>query len=166
MGRPSVLENLYVSANFFPMLGVKLLVGRTFTAQEDASASTSQVAILSYSLWQRRFGGRGDVLGQALVLDAGTYTVIGVMPADFRYAGEPVAGTVAQIDLWMPLAANQLAGSVRGLRFLKVAGRLNPGVSLAQARDEIGRLGVALSEQYPGTNRGFTYSVQSLREQC
>lgn len=159
------LETLYVSASFFPLLGVKPLLGRTFTAQDDAGAPTP-VAILSYALWQRRFGGGGDVLGKALTLDVGSYTAIGVMPAEFRYAGEPVAGTAARIDLWMPLSSNQLAGSVRELRFLKVVGHLNPHVSLAQARDEIGRLGAELSEQYPATNRGFTWSVQSLREQA
>jgi len=159
------LECLYVSASFLPMLAVKPLLGRAFTPQEDAGAP-SPVAILSYSLWQRRFGGRRDVLGQALTLDVGSYTVIGVMPADFRYAGEPVAGTASQIDLWMPLASNQLARSGRQLRFLKVAGRLSPGVSVAQARDEIRRIGAVLREQYPAADRGFTYGVQSLSEQA
>ena len=164
-GSAERLETLYVSASFFPLLGMKPVLGRSFTPREDAGAPVP-VAVLSYALWQRQFGGRSDVLGQVLTLDVGAYTVIGVMPKDFRYAGEPVAGTAARIDLWLPLSSNQLARSFRGLRFLKVVGRLNAGVSPSQAREEIGRLGAALSERYPATNRGFTYSVQSLGEQA
>ncbi len=164
-GSAERLETLYVSASFFPLLGMKPVLGRSFTPREDAGAPVP-VAVLSYALWQRQFGGRSDVLGQVLTLDVGAYTVIGVMPKDFRYAGEPVAGTAARIDLWLPLSSNQLARSFRGLRFLKVVGRLNAGGSPSQAREEIGRLGAALSERYPATNRGFTYSVQSLGEQA
>ena len=164
-GAAERLETLYVSASFFPLLGVKPLLGRSFTPREDAGAPVP-VAILSYALWQRQFAGRSDVLGQTLALDVGTYTVIGVMPENFRYAGEPVAGTAARIDLWLPLASNQLARSARSLRFLKVVGRLTDGTSPGQAREEIGRLGAALSQEYPSTNRGFTYGVQPLGEQA
>jgi predicted permease len=160
------LEVLYVSSSFFPLLGVKPLLGRTFTPQEDAGATPPAVAVLSHSLWQRQFGGDRAVLGKTFTLNGALATVIGVMPPEFRYAGEPVAGTATRIDLFMALAANPLATSARGLRFLKTVARLNAGVSLAQARDEVGRLGGALAQQYPATNRGFTYSVISLGEQA
>ena len=158
------LETLYVSAGLFDMLGVKPILGRAFQPAEDSGAVVP-VAILSYSLWQRRFAGRSDVLGQVLALDAGAYTVVGVMPRDFRYAGEPVAGTSSDIQLWMPLSANPLARSGRSLRFLKAAGRLAPGVSVAQARDEVSRIGAALAAENPATNHGFVCSVQSLGQQ-
>ena len=159
------LELLYVSHNFFSVLGVEPAAGRTFTATEDAPGHAAPVAVISHGFWQRQFGGSPDVLGKPLELNGAPLTVIGVLPAGFRYAGEPVAGTAAKIDVYLPLSANQLAGSTRGLRFLKVVGRLKPGVSAAQARDEIGRLSAALSQQYASTNRGFTFGVQPLSEQ-
>jgi len=159
------LETLYVSADLFPMLGVSAEIGRTFLPEEDRRARPSNVVILSHSLWQRRFGGDRNVLGTSVSLDGGVYNVIGVLPAGFRYAGEPLAGTASEIDAWFPLSANPLAGSVRGLRFLKVAGRMKPGVSLEQSEEEIRRIGTRLAERYPDTNRGFVYSAQPLSVQ-
>jgi predicted permease len=159
------LELLYVSHNFFDLLGVEPALGRTFTATEDASGHAAPVAVISHSLWQRQFAGSMEVLGKPIELNGVPLTVIGVMPAAFRFAGEPVAGTAAKIELYLPLSANQLAGSARGLRFLKVVGRLKAGVSAAQARDEIHRLGAALSQQYPATDRGYNFGVQPLSDQ-
>jgi predicted permease len=164
-GPAEQLNSLFASAGFFPMLGVNAALGRTFQAQEDQRATPSHVVVLSHSLWQRHFGGSRDALGASLVLDDSSYTVIGVLPANFRYAGEPVAGTATDIDAWFPLSANPLASSERGLRFLKVVGRLRDGVTLEQAQDEIHRLGTALTAQYPATNQGFSYDVQALSRQ-
>jgi predicted permease len=156
------LNALYISAGFFPMLGVNAAVGRTFQAQEDQRTAPWRVVVLSHSFWQRQFGGSHGALGASLVLDDNSYTVVGVLPANFRYAGEPVAGTATDIDAWFPLSANPLASSARGLRFLKVVGRLRDGVTLEQAQDEIHRLGTALTARYPATNRGFSYDLQAL----
>ena len=164
-GEAERLESLYVSAAFFPMLGVKPQLGRVFSTAEDNRAQPSAVVILSHGLWERRFGANPGVLGQAVNLDNGMYTVIGVLPADFRYAGDPLAGREAQIDAWFPMAANQLVNSIRALRYLKVIGRLAPGVSLEQARGELRRIGAALAEQYPESDRGFVIDAQSLRSQ-
>ena len=164
-GEAERLECLFVSADFFPLLGVAPALGRTFRPEEDNRAKASNVAVLAHSFWQRRLGGRRDVIGQALALDGGTYTVIGVLPAAFRYPGEPLAGTATDIDVWLPLAANPLTGSARGLRFLKVIGRLAPGVSPERAHDEVRRTGMALAEQYPDTNRGFASDSQPLGAQ-
>ena len=164
-GEAEQLNALYVSADFFPMLGVKPALGRTFLPAEDNRAQPSGVVMLSHAFWQRRMGGASDVLGQSIALDGGSATVVGVLPADFRYAGEPLAGTAEDIDVWMPLASNQLAGSVRNVRFLKVIGRLRPGVSREQARQEIRSLGSALAERYPDTDRGFAGDIQPLRDQ-
>ena len=76
-----------------------------------------------------------------------------------------MAGTSSEIDAWLPLSANPIVSSIRGLRFLKVAGRMKPGVSLQQSQDEIGRIGTRLAEQFPDSNRGFVYEVQSLTAQ-
>ncbi len=162
-GETERLESLYVSAAFFPILGAKAALGRTFLPDEDRGARPSNVVVLSDALWHRRFGGARDILGRSLAIDGGSYIVIGVLPPGFRYAGEPLAGTASEIDAWFPLSSNQLTPSQsRGLRFLKVIGRLKAGVTPQQASDDLHRIGSALAEQYPQTNRGFIMSAQPL----
>ena len=95
---------------------------RTFTPEEDRKTTPSKVVVLSHGFWQRRLGGSRDVMGQSLNLDGGTYTVIGVLPADFRYAGEPLAGSATDIAVWFPLSANQIVGSVRSRALLESGG--------------------------------------------
>jgi len=161
-GPAEQLNALYVSAEFFPMLGVHAALGRTFAAEEDQRARAAGVVALSHAFWQRRFGGNRDAIGQSLVLDGGTYVVIGVLPSDFRWAGEPMAGRADTVDVWFPLASNPLAGSVRSVRFLKVAGRLKRQVTPAQAGREGRQAGAALADQFPATNRGFEWNVRPL----
>jgi len=165
LGDAQRLTALYVSADFLPLLGVKPVLGRGFRPDEDNGAQPSRVVMLSYSYWQRQFGGRAGAIGQTLALDNAPYTVIGVLPAAFRYEGEPLAGTAEEIDVWFPLSANQLAGSPRGLRVLKLVGRLKAGVSLERSTHEMRALAAALAEKYPATNRGFAFDVQPLRAQ-
>ena len=164
-GRAERLESLFVSAEFFPMLGVTPVAGRAFLPGEDKRAQPSRVVVISHALWQRRFGGSREAIGQSLNLDNSAYTVIGVLPADFRYLGEPVAGTASQIDAWFPLSDNPLAGSIRGLRFLKVIGRLRPGVSAAQGGEDVRRFGKAVAERFPESNRGFSWNILPLNQQ-
>ncbi len=159
------VEALYVSASLFRMLGVSAARGRTFTPQEDRSAAPSPVVVLSHAFWQREFGGSEQAVGSTLTMDGTNWTVIGIMPPGFRYAGEPVAGTASDIEVWLPLAANPLTSSARGLRFLKVSGRLKPGVSIERARAEIAGLSASLAERYPATNRGFATDLQPLSRQ-
>ncbi|MBZ5582787.1 MAG: ABC transporter permease [Acidobacteriia bacterium] len=155
------LECLYVSAEFFPMLGVRAALGRTFLSSEDGE-KPSAVVVLSDAFWRRRFGGARDVVGRAATLDGGVYTIVGVLPAGFRYVGEPLAGTAGEIDAWLPLSANQLRDSARSLRFLKAIGRLKPGVSVEQGRADVRRIGTALSAEYPEACRGYAYDAQPL----
>lgn len=165
-GEAEQLQCLFVSADFFPMLGLKASLGRTFAPGEDRAHAPSYVVMLSHSFWQRRFGGSPGIIGQTLVMDGSPYTVIGVMPAGFHYEGEPLAGTASDIDVYCPLAANVLTGSAaRGLRCLKAIGRLAPGVTAEQASDEVRRIGLALAQQYPDSNRGFAMDAQPLRAQ-
>jgi putative ABC transport system permease protein len=159
------LTALYVSADFFPLLGVKPAVGRAFRTDEDKGAQPSRVVVLSYSYWQRQFGGRAGAIGQSLTLDNAPYTVVGVLPAAFRYEGEPLAGTAEEVDVWFPLSANPIVASPRDLRFLKVVARLKAGVSPAGSADELRSIAAALAEKYPATNRGFAFDVQPLRAQ-
>jgi putative ABC transport system permease protein len=156
------IEGLFVSANFFPTLGVKPLLGRTFTAAEDDPSRPTNAAVLSYAAWQSRFGGRANALGQTMNLDGGVYTVIGVLPPDFRYVGDPLAGTATGIEIWLPLASNPLIATPRSVRFLKVLGRLKPGVAAQRGLDEIRSIGQALCESYPDANRGMSYDAMPL----
>jgi len=91
---------------------------------------------------------------------------VGVLPQGFRYAGEPLASTPTEIDVWLPLATNFLIATPRSLRFLKVVGRLTEGVSAAQGRDEIRRLGETLAQQYPQSNREMAWEIRPLRDEA
>ncbi len=164
-GDTEKLSCLYVSQSFFPLIGLQPILGRAFLPEEDNRAKPGTVVVLSYSLWQRKFGGSREIIGQPLAIDGGTYNVIGVLPPRFRYAGEPLAGTATDIDVWLPLSANQLIGSIRGLRFLKVIGRLASDVPLQHAREEVRSIGIALAEQYPESDRGFAVDARPLNEQ-
>ncbi|MBZ5729066.1 MAG: ABC transporter permease [Acidobacteriia bacterium] len=161
-GEPERLETLYASAALFPMLGVQPAIGRLFTPEDDNRAQPRQVAVLSYGFWQRRFGGSRGVPGKTLRLDGSAVTVVGVLPQDFRWRGDPLAGTATAIDLWMPLAANQLARSPRTLRFLKVVGRLRRGVTSAQGREEVRRIGGQLTAEYPDANGNLSFAGVAL----
>lgn len=157
------LETLYASADFFPMLRVQPHIGRLFTAAEDDRAQPAPVAVLSYEFWTRRFAASPAVLGKVLQIDGSGVTVIGVLPEQFRWRGGPLAGTSTAIDIWMPLAANQLARSPRLVRFLKVTGRLKPGITVEQGRDEVRRIGDALTREYPGSNRNLSFNGVPLQ---
>ncbi len=156
------LETLYVSAGFFPMLGVNPALGRLFQLEDDDRAHPAPVAVLSYDFWKRRFAASPSVVGQSLRIDSSQVTVIGVLPEDFRWRGEPLRGTATNIDMWMPLASNQLARSPRTLRFLKVTGRLKPGVSFDQGRDEVRRTGAALTTEFAEANRNLSFDAVPL----
>lgn len=156
------LEALFVSAEFFPMLGVRPTAGRLFTAADDDRARPNRVALLSYGFWMRRFGGSPGVIGKALDIDSAPVTVAGVLPADFVWRGEPLAGRASRIDIWLPLASNQLATSPRSLRFLKVTGRLKPGITLDQARDDVRRAGDALTAEFTAANGGLRFAAVPL----
>ncbi len=164
-GDAQQVKGLFLSATFFPMLGVKPSLGRAFVEAEDNPQTPRAVALLSYGFWQRRLGGRPDALGQRLNMDGVSYEVIGVMPRGFRYDGEPIAGTATEIDVYLPMAANRLTIAERTLRSLKVIGRLKPGVTPSQARDEVRRIGAALADEYPASDKGLAYDAQPLATQ-
>jgi putative ABC transport system permease protein len=127
-GEPERILGVYVSREFFPLLGVAPLVGRSFSAADDDST-----VILSYGVWQRRFAGDPDITGKKITLSDATCTVIGVLPREFNFLNR-------RIELWRPLrfSAGQLGN--RGYRFLTVIARLRPGVSVAQAGQELSLL--------------------------
>jgi macrolide transport system ATP-binding/permease protein len=166
-GEAEQLKALYVSASFFPMLGVQPLLGRGFTPEEDNPQHPRDVAVVSYGFWQRRLGGARDAVGQKLAMSGAVYEIVGVMPRGFRYEGEPIAGSATDIDIYAPLAANPLTSSARPRTFrcLKVIGRLKQGVTPERGRDEIRQLASAFADEHPEAERGFRYDAQPLGAQ-
>jgi len=157
-GDPERLVARRVTAGFFPALGISPKIGRNFTPQED-SASGTPVAILSYGLWQRTFGGSNDILGKTVNLDAQLYTVVGVMPPGFKFfqdadvflAFHPWAHTLPDDRNWHP-------------GILPVA-RLKPGATIEQARAEMQTISKRLEQQYPIYNTGCSSDVILAHDQ-
>ncbi len=140
-GEPERLVGARVSASLFPLLGVRPELGRSFTPEEDVFGK-GDVVMLSHELWQRRFGGDPGVIGRKLIFDGQPYTVIGILPEDFRF------GTI-DFDAWIPIATDLGHLPPRNARGLTVAARLAPGVSLAQAQEDLDRVSGRLRELYP-----------------
>jgi predicted permease len=154
---PEHILGLKVTQNLFPMLGAEPQLGRLFVAEEDRKGAEHET-ILSYRLWQRRFAGDRDIVGKTVKLDGEQYTIVGVMPRDFKFA--PFWATHA--ELWVPIAFDERIHN-RGGNSLRIFARLGPGVSLAQARAEIATITARLEQHFPGTNRHV--AVTSLMEQ-
>ena len=152
------LPGMQVSANLFSILGVPALRGRGFQEGEDKPAH-AHVAVLSYGLWQRRFGGDPKIVGSAIDLNGESYSVTGVMPESFRFA--PFWAT--NVEVWTPLLLDKRLND-RGGRSLRIFARLKKGVSLAQAQSENDVICRRIAEQYPATNKGMTAEVIPLRE--
>jgi putative ABC transport system permease protein len=144
-----------VSANFFSVLGVNPLHGRVFTLAEDQPGRDA-VALLGYDLWQRRFGGNANLVGQQVNLDGSQYTVVGIMPAGFQYP--------RGAEIWTPLSLSADQTQMRGAHFLQVIARQRPAASLAQVRAEMATIAERLAEQHPATNKNWTVNVLPLLE--
>src|SRR5215218_5161458 len=143
-GDPERIEGRRVSANLFPLLGVEPQIGRVFTAAEDQPGA-QRVVLLSYALWQRRFGGGPGIVGQSLTLDGESYVVVGVMPARFQFPS-------SDDQAWVPIAFTQQEAANRGRHYLQVLARLKPSVTLQQAQSEMSTIAARLQQQYPQQN--------------
>jgi putative ABC transport system permease protein len=155
-GDPVRLDSAEVSASLFDLLGVQPLLGRTFRADENEPGK-SKVAVLSWGLWQQRFGADQRVLGQRIVLDGVPYEVVGVMPQGFSY---PEGRT-----LWTPLEYTKgFLVEQRSAWYLSVVGRAKPGVPLERVAAEVQTIGSQLAKQYPDHNEGVGLAAVPLRE--
>jgi putative ABC transport system permease protein len=150
-----------VTANFFSLFGAAPARGRSFVAS-DYSPGDSSVAILSHALWTRRFGGDPGVLGRQLVLNDRSYTVVGVMPADFAYPSF-YGQILNRVDLWRPIQLGESQDP--GHRWLRPIARLRTGVSLQNARAEAQLIASRFATANPKTNAGYAAEVQSMEEQ-
>jgi putative ABC transport system permease protein len=131
-GEPLQVEAKLATANLFPLLGVTPLLGRTFTPEEDRTYA--RVAVLGYKLWRSRFAGDQGIIGRNVTINDHTYTVIGVMPAEFEYP--PSGSNQLPGEIWFPRAL-ETDGAKRDSHSLLTVARLKPGVRIAQARVEL-----------------------------
>jgi putative ABC transport system permease protein len=157
-GEPELLTGGRVTANLFPLLGVKPLLGRTFTEREDTPGQSSTV-VISYELWQRRFGGDPRVVGSRIRVGPDADTVVGVMPRGFKF---PIEST-ERTDFWIPLKQAPLS-EARGAGWITAVARLRDGVSIAQANSELKTIAARMAAQHPENNAGVTYSAQKLHD--
>lgn len=151
--RPERVQGFQVSADYFDALGVRPALGRTFVAGEDEPGQ-DRLVVLSWGLWQRRFGGDSGVLGTVLSINGIPRTIIGVMPDGVRYP--------APAEMWAPYAPPPETWTRRQAHYLLVTGRLAPGRTIAEARAELATLTAALAAQYPETNRSWSGNVRPL----
>ena len=143
-----------ITANFFSTLGLLPVLGRSFTATEDRPGGP-RVVIVSYDFWQRELGGRADALGWTITLDDAPATVVGVMPAHFRHP--------YRAEIWVPLAAAFNPAGNRG-HYLYGAGRLQPGLTIAQADAALRRLCASVNAAAPDPQNARRAYVRPLRE--
>jgi putative ABC transport system permease protein len=142
-----------VSADFFPLFRTNPLHGRLF--QPDDFQPNSESAVISYALWQRRFGGSTDVLNSKVIVSGDSTIIVGIMPAGFNYPDDT--------ELWWPRPLNG-ATERRDNRYMSVVTRLKPNVSVAQAQVEMDTINQRLANNYAETNTGWTVRLTELRE--
>jgi putative ABC transport system permease protein len=141
-GEPERVSAYSVTANFFPLLGVQPLLGRSFLEEEDRPGS-HKVVILSYSLWQSRYGGDRNILNREILLNGEKHSVVGVMPASFQFFERDVR-------LWVPIALDEEGWANRGGHYLAVVARLKPGVPVAQAQADMNAIMRRIAVDHPG----------------
>src|SRR5436853_3055782 len=158
-GEPERYDAAYVTDGFFDVLGAQAEIGRTFTADED-KPNSGRVIVLSHGLWQRRFGGDPKIVGNAITINGSPFTVVGIMPADFKH---PRPEANRQAEMWTPLQVDYAKAGRRG-DYLGVIARLKPGVAIEQSRAEMTTIAAQLEQQYPDTNSGWSTLVVPLHE--
>ena len=154
-GEPERLQGAQATANFFDVMGVKPVAGRLFDVANEKPGNDN-VAVLSFGLWQRKFGGAADALGRTIVLNGRPHEVIGIMPADLQVP--------ENAELWKPLAPDEGLREARGAFWLPVIGRLKPGISVEQAQTEMSGISARMEAQFE-SNRGYGAYVVPLHKQ-
>jgi predicted permease len=159
-GEPEVLFGAQVTEGFWDALGVRPAAGRWFLASEHVRGGRP-VVVISHGLWQRRLGGDPAVAGKTISLDGTPFTIVGVLPADFRPQLLP---RPAELAVWTPKVIMDHEKQTRGSAWWNVVGRLRPGVSRDEAQAEMTSIAAALGREYPATNGQVGVEVVSLRE--
>jgi predicted permease len=161
IGEPERLPAEMVSASFFPLLGVKPVIGGLFRPEEDL-VGAAPVVLISGGLWKRKFGSSPDVLGTSVTLNGTAYTIIGVIPADFHYTGNNFRPSDAYVPIgqWNDLTFRDRRTGMG----MNAVGRLKPGVSFEQATADMDALGRHLAEEYPEANKGMGITLVPLKQ--
>lgn len=154
-GATETLKTTFTTANLFNLLGVQPVLGRSLTAADDEKGAP-KVMLISERLWKRSFGGNPSIIGRAARLDGTPRTIVGVMPAGFRFP--------SQTDLWVPMASVFGMNDDRSWRADQAIGRLKPGATAQQAQAEIALIAERLALQYPDTNKEIGAAVVPLRD--
>ncbi len=148
------VTTLWTSAELLPLLGTPPALGRAISADED-KVHANPVALVSYPLWQKHFGGNADVIGRQVKIDSTTYSVIGVLPAGFAFHEADVMVPLGQRD-------NMLMRSREAHPGIHVVARRKPDVTVEQARAEMDGIAQALADRYPNTNKGWKVRVRPM----
>jgi predicted permease len=156
-GEPEFVGGPRVSANFFSVLGVDAIAGRTFQPGED-QPNGPKVTVLDYGLWQRRFGGDRNVIGRALTINGESYTIIGVLPESFQFA-------LRANDLWLPYQPTENQRTRRFMHGTNLIGRLKPGVDATQAQSELNLIASRIEKEYNDSHAGTTMRLVPLQEE-
>src|SRR4029453_12134322 len=158
-GEPELVIGQLVTPDFFRVLGVRPVLGRTFQPDEF-SPGRENTMLLSHRLWQRRFGGDPSVVGKQITVNDRQFTIAGIMPAGFEYAGR-------RYELWAPLPSPrtpELPPINRTSHYLQIVGRLKPSSTPEQAQTEIAGIASALAATYPDSNRNIGARVTQLQD--
>ena len=153
--KPERLEVATVSPAMFDALGARAALGRTFAPEEEQDGR-DKVAVLTHEFWRRRYASDPSILNRQLMLNGQPYTVVGVMPEDFNF---PPTNS----DLLVPFAITDKLKEGRGSHYVRMLGRLKPGVSQAQADADLAAIAGRLTAQYPETNSNRTIATESLQ---
>ena len=155
-GDPDRLIGAHSAAHLFDILGVRALRGRVYTEAEDRPGA-NRVVVLSYGLWQRRFGGQDDVIGRKIDLNGVSTEVIGVMPEGFAFP-------TRETEFWIPTAPSDANRQQRGSLWLQVIGRVKKGVTVAQAQADLERVNAGILGRFPN-QKGYGIYVRNYRDQ-
>jgi putative ABC transport system permease protein len=161
---PERLNVQEVSPNFFALLGVNAGLGRTLLASEDSVDGANDVVVLSFELWQRRFGSDPRIVGRNIVLNGKPQTVVGVMPRGFQFFVKHGSYGQEQPQAWLPLTFSEKDPNFHG-RYLQAVGLLRTGVTLPQAQSAMTSLALSLETQDPELMKNWTVNLVSLRTQ-
>lgn len=153
-GRPEQVHGIHVTEGYFRVFGAPVMLGRTFTSQEDAP-NGGKVVVLSYGLWQRKFGGNPFVIGSTLSLGNEPYTIVGVIGKDFF--------TDPQVDIWLPFQFEKVSKNMG--HFFLAAAMLKPGVTEAQANAQLKLAAADYHREYPQSNPQMGFAVRPLRDE-
>jgi predicted permease len=163
--RPERIAGLNANSNLFSVLQVQPILGRSLLPDDEANGNT-QIVVISYGVWMRRFASDSSVIGRRLVVNGRDLTVVGVMPPGFDFPG--------QVDLWVPtksavpeypLRPTADMSQDRGSGYLNVIGRVKTGVSVGQAQADLSTVANRLEQQYPDSNKGRGVKITGLRDQ-